>query len=83
MKVDNLGNLPCIERVPGWMKQEKKTYKTKPICRRLGHSWSRLGIRQAQSLGRLLVPKHIAAAVICPIKYDTLNNEVNTGRSLG
>ena len=67
----------------GGRQAKNMTHKTKQICSNEGQIWSSDGILHAQSFGMSLVPKQIAAATICPMKYETLKSEVITGRSLG
>jgi hypothetical protein len=57
--------------------------KTKQNEIRAGATWSRLGIRQAQSLAIRKVPIVIIAAKAEPVKKKALNSEPSRARSLG
>jgi hypothetical protein len=59
------------------------TYKTKQICNSEGHICRREGTLQLQLDGISTVLSAIAAATIAPMKYEELNREVRTARSLG
>ena len=58
-------------------------YKTKVICRSEGQICSKDGTRQLQSPTMFVVRVAMAAAIMAPMKYEALNNEVKNGRSLG
>jgi hypothetical protein len=59
------------------------THKTKVICRRDGHIWSREGRCQLQLFFTSDMEMTIAEAAIVPKKYEALKNDVRVARSLG